>query len=53
MWFWLSYSEAEAVQIIGKSEDAICEAFASLAEVNLYCLGASIEVPKLVQWGSQ
>ena len=47
------YSEAEAVQIIGKSENAICEAFATLAEVNLYCLGASIEVPKLVQWKSQ
>lgn len=47
------YTEGEAVQIIGKSDNVICEKFETLAEVNLYCLGASIKVPKLVSWKSQ
>ena len=44
------YSQVEADKILGDSKDKIVESFESPAEVNLFCLGASIDVPKLVQW---
>ena len=44
------YSEEEAIKLIRESEDPIVDSFESLAEVNLFCLGASREVPKLVSW---
>ena len=47
------YSEEEAVRLVGDSVNPIVESFESLAEVNLFCIGASQDVPQLVKWKSQ
>jgi len=40
-------------QLTQKDYDIVCEAFASLAEVQIYCLGAQAPVPPLVKCRSQ
>ena len=47
------YSAEEAERILAGAEKLICEAFASYAEVNCFCLGAGCWVPRLLSWRSR
>ena len=46
-------NRADLLKLTEKDYDIVCETFASLAEVQIYCLGAQAPVPPLVKCRSQ